>query len=76
MFHMLCTFTVLSFLIEQLYDRTNIKEERKKFLKNCHLTSYAIIFGQRTFFSLIKIVFQEKHEFYSFNNNVIFKDHV
>ena len=35
-----------------------------KFLKNCQVTSYAVIFGQRTFFSIIKLVFQEKREFY------------
>ena len=43
----------------------SIKGERKKFPKNCQLTSYAIVFGQITFFSTIKPVFREKHEFCS-----------
>ena len=36
----------------------NLKGKRKKFLKNWQLTPYAIIFGQRTFFSIIKLVFR------------------
>ena len=28
------------------------------------LTSYAILFGQRTFFSIMKLVFRGKREFY------------
>ena len=37
------------------------------------LISYAIIFGQRTFFSIIKLVFRGKHEFYLFSYNGISK---
>ena len=40
------------------------KGESKKFLKNCQLTSYAIIFDQTTFFPMIKLVFRGKREFY------------
>ena len=47
-----------------LWCRTKIKGEHQKFSKNCQVTSYAIIFGQRTFFSIIKFVFREKREFY------------
>ena len=50
------------------------KGERNKFLKNCQLTFYAVVFGHRTSFSIIKLDFREKHEFYLFSNNVIFKD--
>ena len=39
------------------------------------LTSYAIIFGQRTFFSIMKLVFRGKREFYLFCYS-IFKDRV
>ena len=42
--------------------RKGIKGDCKKFF-NCNLT-YAIIFGQRTFYSLIKLLFQEKNELY------------
>ena len=52
------------------------KGERKKFLKNCQFTSYAIIFGQKTFFSIIKLVFRGKSGFYLFCYNAIFKDRV
>ena len=52
------------------------KGERKKFLKNDSLTSYEIIFDQKTFFSIIKLVFLGKHECYLFYYNVIFKDRV
>ena len=45
-----------------------------KFLKNCQLTFYAVIFGHRTSFFIIKLVFREKHEFCLFSNKVIFKD--
>ena len=41
-----------------------LKGERMKFLKNCQVTSYAMKLGQKTFFSIIKLVFQEKREFY------------
>ena len=37
-----------------------LKGERNKFLKNCQVTSYIIIFGQGTFFSFIKLVFRKK----------------
>ena len=47
-----------------LWCRTKIKGEHQKFSKSCQVTSYAIIFGQRTFFSIIKLVFREKREFY------------
>ena len=45
----------------------SIKGERKKFLKNCQLTFYAVIFGQRTSVSIIELVIREKHEFYFFS---------
>ena len=35
-----------------------------------------IIFGQRTFFSIIKLVLRQKYKFYLFYYNVIFKDHI
>ena len=53
-----------------------LKGERKTFLKNCELTSYAIIFGQITFFSIIKLVFRGKRGFYLFHYNAVFKDRV
>ena len=34
------------------------------------------MFGQRTFFSIIKLVFREKCEFYLFYYKAIFKDRV
>ena len=40
------------------------------------LTSYAIIFDQRTFFPIIKLVLRGKHEFYLSYYNTILKDHV
>ena len=43
-----------------------LKGERKKFKKNYQIISYAIIFGQRTSFSVIKLVFSGKPEFYLF----------
>lgn len=48
----------------------------KKFLKNCWLTFYAMIFVQNTSFSIIRFVFQEKWELYLFCVNAIFKDHI
>ena len=49
--------------------------ERKKFLKNCQLSSYVIIFGQVTFFSVKKLVFSEKRDSYLFYyHNTIIKD--
>ena len=42
---------------------------------NC-FCSYTIIFDQRTFFSIIKLVFRGKLEFYLFYYNPIFKDRV
>ena len=45
---------------------------KKKKLKKL-LTSYAIIFGQRTLFSIIKFVFWGKREFYLIYYNAIFK---
>ena len=50
--------------------------ERNKFLKTVYLLTYAIIFGQRTFFSIIKFVFREKRDFYLLYYNAIFRDHV
>ena len=64
-------------LNENLYkDCNDFKGERKKFLKNCQLTSYAIMFGQRTFSSIVKLVFRGKREFNLFHYNAIFKDRV
>ena len=34
-----------------------VEWECKKLLKDCHLTSYEAKLGQRTFFSVIKLVF-------------------
>ena len=51
-----------------------LKENERKFLKNCQLSSYAIIFGHRTFFLIIKLGFRGKSEFYLFFNNAILKD--
>ena len=53
------------------YDESNddlfrLKGERKKFKKNYQIISYAIIFGQRTSFSVIKLVFSGKPKFYLF----------
>ena len=45
-----------------------LKGDRKKFFKNCQLTSYVAIFCQGTFFSITKL------EFYLFSNDAIFKD--
>ena len=45
----------------------SLKGERKKFLKNCQLTFYAVAFGQRTSVSITELVFREKHEFYFFS---------
>ena len=59
----------------QMIKSRTFKRERK-FLKNCQLTSYLVIFGQRTFFSITKLVFREKRESYLLSNNVIFKDRV
>ena len=56
---------LISFLITaNIY----LKGKVRNFLNNCQLTSYAVIL------SIIKFVFREKHEFYSFHTNVIFKD--
>ena len=52
------------------------KGKRKKFKKNCQLNSYAITFGQRTFFSIKKLVFPEKCEFYLFYYNAIHRSHI
>ena len=51
------------------------KGESKKFLKNCQLTSYAIIFDQTTFFPMIKLVFRGKREFYLLLKRIL-KDRV
>ena len=56
------------------YCYEKLKEERKRFSKNCKLNFYAIIFGQMTFFSIIKLVFWGKRESYLFP--YIFKDRV
>ena len=48
--------------------------EPKKFKKNYELISYAMLFGHRNFFSIIKLVFQGKREFYLFHYTAIFKD--
>ena len=39
------------------------KGERKKFLKTHYLTYNAIIFGLKTFFSIIKLIFEGKVSF-------------
>ena len=43
-------------LVRKLRHSINRSVLNKKLKKNCQLTSYAIIFGQRTFFSIIKLV--------------------
>ena len=53
----------------------NIKENVRKF-KKLLITSYAIIFGQRTFISIIKLVFRGKRELYLFYDTAILKDRV
>ena len=50
------------------------KENVRKFFKNCQLSSFVLIFGQRTFFLIIKLVFRGKSEFYLFCYNAILKD--
>ena len=50
------------------------RNNNNKFKKNCKLTSYTKIFGQRTFFFIVKLVFREKCEFYLFCDNTILKD--
>ena len=40
-----------------------VKAEQKKFSRNCQLTSYAIIFSQRSFFSIIELIFQKNVSF-------------
>ena len=40
------------------------------------LSLYEIILRQRTFFSTIKLAFQEKFEFYLFYYNAFFKDRI
>ena len=60
-------------LYGNIASKWQLKGEREKFFKNCQLTSYAIGFGQRTFFSIINLIFREKHEFYIFYNSLIFK---
>ena len=57
-------------------DSTIFNGLHKKFLKNCWLTFYAMIFVQNTSFSIIRFVFQEKWELYLFCVNAIFKDHI
>ena len=37
-------------------NKAQITREHKKFLKNCQRTSYALISGQRTFFSIIFVL--------------------
>ena len=51
-----------------------LKENERKIFKNCQLSSYAIIFGHRTFFLIIKLIFRGKSEFYLFCYNAILKD--
>ena len=48
-----------------------LKKEGKKFSKN--LSSYEMIFGETTFFSIIKLVFGGKREFYLFYYNAALK---
>ena len=52
----------------------NLKKNRPVVLIMTQLTSYTILFGQKTFFSIIKVVFLGKREFYLFFYNAIFKD--
>ena len=58
-----------SILSSFLWKLMGIKKKKLKKL----LTSYAIIFGQRTLFSIIKFVFWGKREFYLIYYNAIFK---
>ena len=43
--------------LQQMQVLGELKGERKKSLKKCKLTFYAIIFGRRTLFSITKPVF-------------------
>ena len=52
------------------------KGEGKKFLKSWLLSSYAAVFCQKTFFSIVKLILREKDVFYLFYYNVIFKDRI
>ena len=52
----------------------SLKENVRNFKKNYQLTSYAMVFGQRTFFSK-NLCFGE-NEFYLFCFNAILKDYV
>ena len=53
----------------------SLTENIRNLKKNYSFTFYTIIFGQRAFIPIIKFVFQEKHEFYLFYYNTIFKDY-
>ena len=50
---------VNNFKTTQVKNIFHFKGERKKFLKNCSLTACAIIFGQISFFSIIKRFLEE-----------------
>ena len=50
---------VNNFKTTQVKNIFHFKGERKKFLKNCSLTAYAIIFVQISFFSIIKLFLEE-----------------
>ena len=52
-------------------DRFSLK---KKFFKTVNLLVYAIIFGRKTFFFIIKLVFRGKGRFYLFYYNAICKE--
>ena len=46
----------------------------RKFFKNCQLSFYTIIFGRKTVFLVIKLVFRGISGFYLFYYNAILKD--
>ena len=52
--------------VRAIQKRKTIQGERKKFLKNCKLTSYAIIFDQRTSF-LSENLFSEENVSFSYS---------
>ena len=49
-----------------------LKGEHKEFSKNCQITSYAIIFGQKTLFSNIKPILLEKRYLFIYSITMLF----
>ena len=73
----LVVFIILFFRINRIFCYSNsqysyLKKNVRNFWKTVDLL-LTIIFGQRTFFSSIKLVFQGKRQFYLFYYDTIFK---